>query len=105
MDSKLETNGSVPGENPVVPNAHPDIHREYGAKVEHESNQNRNGMIEKLFASYSAAKAQTKAQTSALHSSEWSNYESRSALMQKNAEHAPKTASLTDRVRALFGRR
>lgn len=104
MDSKLETNGMVPGENPVVPKADPAISQAYSG-VEHESNTNRNGMIEKLFASYSAARAQTKAQTSALHSSEWSNYESRSALMQKNAEHAPKTASLTDRVRALFGRR
>lgn len=105
MSSELETNGMVPGHNPVVPNSDPDLHHEHGAKVEREAGEGRKGMIEKLFSSYQAARTQAKAEATAIHSPEWSGYESRSVLLQKNAAYAPKSESLTDRVRSLLGRR
>ena len=106
MDSKLETNGMVPGENPVTPHgADQSNSTEFGANVKREGGEDRQGMIAKLFSSYQSAKAQTKAEAAALHSPEWAGYESRSALMQKNAAFAPKSPSLTDQVRSLVGRR
>jgi hypothetical protein len=78
---------------------------EHGASFVHEENSSRGSLLGKLFSGYTAAKAQTRAQAAATHSAEWGDYESRAALMQKNAANAPKTSSLTDTVRSLFGRR
>lgn len=105
MDSKLEVNEMVAGENPVVPNQTGKPVHEHGANLVHEGNGGSGSVLAKLFAGYQAAKKQTRAEASAIHSSEWDGYESRASLLQKNAAHAPKTASLTDTVRSLFGRR
>ncbi len=102
MKSDLEKNEMVSGENPVVPNSIP--HEEHGVLLSRER-AGQSGIINRLFSNYRSAKAQAKAEIKSLHSREWDGYESRSLLMQKNAEHAPKSVSLTDQVRSLLGRR
>lgn len=104
--TRLEENGMVPGENPIVPNADPAPEKDYrfGQMVRENTHQDRQGTLEKLFSSYRAAKAQTAAQVKGQTSEAARGFESSSALLQKNAEHAPRAASLTDRIRGLLGR-
>lgn len=102
MDSKLEENPMVPGENPVVPNQSGKPSHEHDVNLVREETGARSSVLAKLFSGYQAAKSRTRSETRATHA--WKNYESRSSMMQKNAEHAPKSPSLTDKVRSLFGR-
>lgn len=88
-----------------VPNAEvPAEDLKKGVWINRESVKERKQTLEELFSSFPAARANAMALVKSQQGDGWSNYESRSALLEKNAEHAPENRSLSERVRGLLGR-
>lgn len=105
MDNKLEMNGATPGEMPETLGGQQQPRHEHGANLVTEGKGSTDETLKKLFESYGAAKTQTHAEAAVTHSKEWDGYESRAALLQKNAAYMPEQTTLTDKVRSLFGHR
>ncbi len=103
--NRLETSKTVRGENEVTPDGEPgQVAHQFGALVQRENKEERKGMLQRLFGRFGETSAQAKDLVGKHVSEAWTPYESRSALLQKNAEHAPRATSLTDNVRRLLGR-
>lgn len=105
---ELETNEMVRGGNAITPKVEPskvEERTEHTQAVEQEREKDRPEMLKRLFGGMSQASSKAKSDVNQLTDPAWRPYESHSALLQKNAAHAPTSPSLTSRVRSLLGRR
>lgn len=105
---ELETNDIVRGENAITPStdkSKAEQKAEHSVAVEREAAEERPEMLKRLFKTLPSASSEDKKLVNGMTDEAWRNYQSHSVLLQKNAEHAPKTASLSSRVRSVLGRR